>query len=162
MTRAGLKTYLRDHLAGAAAAIALLSGMIRRNSHRPGAVVLRALLDEVRADERTLRLLAESLGAKPPRSKQLLGAVAGRVSRARLNALSRANDAFAMFEGLEMLAIGMLGKRSLWRALSQLASRQPEIERLNLGQLETRALDQFAQVEALRVAMVDEALLPGR
>jgi hypothetical protein len=56
------------------------------------------------------------------------------------------NASSRLFEGLELLGIGILGKRALWRALREVATRYPPINRLSLDALEARADDQYSRV----------------
>ena len=153
-----LLTYLGDHAAGAAGAIDVLSSLVRRHRGTRTGAVLRNLLDEIRADDRTLRAFASTVGANGPRPKRLFGKAAGKLTRARLGSLAGTNQPFALFEALEMLAIGILGKRSLWRALGEVADARPEVRRLDLPELEARAEEQFARVEALRLETAPSAI----
>ena len=65
---------------------------------------------------------------------------------------------FSLFEGLELLGIGILGKRALWRALREIAFLYPPINRLRLNALEARAEAQYARVEQLRLNAGRKAL----
>ena len=153
-----LLTYLGDHAAGAAGAINLLAGLVRRHRGSTTGRLLRELLDDIRADERSLRALAGALGAKGRLPKRLMGKAAGTLTRARLSGLAGTNKPFALFEALEMLGIGIVGKRSLWRALREVAGEWPEVGRLDLAGLEKRADEQFARVETLRLQTAPRAL----
>ena len=150
-----LLTYLGDHAAGAAGAIDVLSGLVRRHRGTRTGAVLRNLLDDIRADDRTLRAFASTVGANGRRPKRLFGKAAGTLTRARF---AGTDQSFALFEALEMLAIGILGKRSLWRALGEVADARPEIRRLDLAELEARAEEQFARVEDLRLETAPSAI----
>jgi hypothetical protein len=162
MKKRPLTTYLNDHLAGAAGAIDVLSGLVRRHRRSPQGAVLRALLADIRADDRTLRTLAQALGTGPRWPKRLVGTLAGKVSRVRMRRLSGPRGAFALFEALELLSLGILGKRSLWRALRTVADGHAPIRRLSLDELETRAIEQFARVEVLRLQTARQALVDFR
>lgn len=60
------------------------------------------------------------------------------------------------FEDLEILALGILGKRSLWRALA--AANVPEFKAVAFGRLEARAEEQYARVEARRLELARDVL----
>jgi hypothetical protein len=128
-----LATYLADHLAGAAGAIDLLSGLVRQHRGTPEVATLRELLVDIRSDERTLRTLALALGGKGRRPKRLLGKVAGRLTRVRIALVSGRDRRFGLFEGLEVLGIGILGKRALWRALQEVDALSFPISRVSFG-----------------------------
>ena len=53
---------------------------------------------------------------------------------------------------LESLAIGITGKRALWRALEETGVHEAELRTVDFGALGKRAEDQLRSVESLRLA----------
>jgi hypothetical protein len=151
--RDALTTYLDDHLAGAQAALALLD----RLEPDPGdGLDVRGLQREIEADRGVLEGLVGRLGERPSDVKKAAGWVAGRLSRPKL-----ADDgALGRFEALEVLALGILGKHSLWCALAELEGALPELAGLGLDALRRRALAQHERVEHARLACARRAFLP--
>ncbi len=71
---------------------------------------------------------------------------------------SEAPAGLARMEPLEALAMGILGKRSLWRALRAVADRHPVLKALDLDLLERRAVEQHDRVDAWRLEAAREVL----
>jgi hypothetical protein len=63
-----------------------------------------------------------------------------------------------MLEGLETLALGIQGKLALWRSLATLRDVVPPLKTLDLARLQSRALEQFEQVDRLRLDAVRRIL----
>jgi hypothetical protein len=63
-----------------------------------------------------------------------------------------------MFEALEMLALGIQGKRLLWVVLQEIAPHFPEWEDINFAELEFEAIRQRESVEDRRIESGREAL----
>jgi len=62
-----------------------------------------------------------------------------------------------LLEALETIALGILGKLALWRALGAAADLVPQIRNLNLDQLERRAQAQHARLELERLKVARTA-----
>ncbi len=92
------------------------------------------------------------------RAAAWLGEKAGRV---KLALAAREDPALARLEGLETLAMGIQGKRGLWRALAQVAEADAGLEGPAYGELELRAVAQYEIVERERLAAAREALAAG-
>jgi hypothetical protein len=61
-------------------------------------------------------------------------------------------------EALETLALGILGKRALWRALSVIAPTDVRVRGEDFDALAARALAQHARVEERRLQVAGTAL----
>lgn len=154
-----LLTYLTDHAAGAEAACSLLGRLADRYENEPLGPFFLEILTEVRADRQTLVTLIEQLGGTPSAIKNVSGKVAEWLSRPKLPLDEQTPEALGLFEGLEILALGILGKRSLWRALEVVAARDPRLASLDLQTLQARADSQYERVERQRL-IASAALLP--
>ena len=62
------------------------------------------------------------------------------------------------FLALESLALGVLGKLSLWRTLAQVADQHPAIASVDLDELIGRAQNQYDLLECERLAAARRAL----
>jgi hypothetical protein len=145
--RRDLVAYLHDHLSGADAAIQVVDSLMRRGA---GEGTLFASLHEQFGEDRSavVALLA-SLGASSRSVKRVAGRTAGGVLR--MVAVGRPGE-LALFRTLEGLAVGVQGKRCLWRAAQAFApSLQPGGR--SFVELESRALDQWEQIERWRQAL---------
>lgn len=154
-----LGIYLRDHLAGAEAGCQLLARLAR---HYPGGDLgrsLRDLLAEIRADKRVLHALMTKVGAKPSVLKRAGGWMAEKAGRLKLTFRSEKDSSLSLFEGLELLSIGVLGKRALWTALHHIQDSSPALQRMDFTGLEVRAIAQYEQLEACRLMAARAALV---
>ena len=156
----GLREYVTDHLGGAAMAIALLDRLIgsyRRASHGPFLVELRR---EIEKDRVQLQRVAKTVGARPGTLKRAAGWFAEKLTRPKLRLEDDAP--LGLFLSLEALALGVTGKRSLWRALRRMASSDERLRQFDFRVLEVRALDQYREIERRRLSLARSALVTPR
>jgi hypothetical protein len=151
-----LAIYLNDHLAGAEAGCRLLArqypaGDLGRS--------LRDLLAEIRADKRVLQELAASVGAPASMLKRASGWIAVKAARLKLSFRSDADASLSLFESLELLSLGVIGKRALWVALDRVGDCSPALMRMDLQGLAARANLQYERLETDRVMLAPAALV---
>lgn len=157
MSGDALGTYLNDHLAGSVGAIALVERTIRENEGDPFAARLARVLEEIRRDQAVLQDLIERVGASQDSIKKAGAWLAEMVGRVKLGGTDEPRELSRM-EVLEMLGMGILGKRALWRALRAVTDRHEALRALDLDQLERRAVEQHDEVEAMRLEAARTAL----
>ena len=150
MSREALGTYLHDHYAGSVGAVALVERTIRENEGAPLAARLSRVLDEIRKDQAVLHDLVERLGAGRGSIKNAGAWLAEKAGRVKLGGTDEP-DQLSRMESLEMLTVGILGKRALWRALRTVASKHDVLQGLDFDLLERRAAEQHDEVEAMRL-----------
>jgi hypothetical protein len=157
----GLPTYLEDHLAGATGAIDLLKNLEEEHAGQPLAGVLGELRAEIESDRATLAVFSERAGRGEHSVKEGAARLGERLSRWKLE--RGVSGPLGTFEALEFLALGIWGKRALWRALrateglaARIGSSEADIDRLI-----RRAEEQHHQVDELRLRSAAEALPPG-
>lgn len=158
MMNDSLGTYLHDHLAGAAYAIDLVEFMRDQHQHDDLGRFAAEILAEIKQDRDTLRQIAEAVGASRSTVKEAVSWVSEKVSRFKLG--HDAGSGLATFEGLEFLAIGILGKRALWRALAVIAPSEPRLAGMDFDVLAARAQRQHDQVDKHRLTVARTALGP--
>jgi hypothetical protein len=144
-----LVTYLGDHLGGAQVAIQLLEAMRDQQEGDRFREFATLLLPEIEADHRTLHSIAESVDASPSITKQVGGWLLEKASRLKLGHTSSTD--FEMFEALELLALGVQGKLSLWKALQTGSRLDSRLREYNFEELIGRAQYQHDKVESLRL-----------
>jgi hypothetical protein len=149
MSNEAFATYVRDHLAGAVAAVNLLETLRDLHAGEPLGQFAAELLVEVEADRAALQELAKQAGASPNALKEAVGWLGEKVSRLKLG--GRASGEFGTFEALEALALGILGKLALWRALAEVAAADARWRGVDFDRLADRAEAQHARVEARRL-----------
>jgi hypothetical protein len=154
-----LITYLNDHLAGAQIAVELLEAM--RNQHQDERFrnLANDLLPQIEADNRMLRSISENIGTGPNVVKQAGGWILEKLARLKLGHTD--STGLEMFESLEMLALGIHGKFSLWKALHVAAKNDSRLEMYDFDQLAKRAQQQYNIVEIQRLDLARTALSPA-
>jgi hypothetical protein len=154
-----LATYLNDHLAGSVVALELMEHLERAHEGAPVATFLAGLRAEIAADRDELERIIERLGVRESLPRQAAAWFAEKIARLKLQLDTTAAGPMGLFEGLEVLSLGIEGKRSLWQALSTIAGGAPALEGMDYGRLIERAAEQRRQVEAERLAVASAALL---
>lgn len=150
-----LRTYLNDHLAGAAAALQLLDDMIDEADAPDGAASLTLLRSEIVEDRDVLEHVLHAAGGETSVLRQAGGWMAGKAEQLKL-LLDDAGGAFGRLQRLEALSLGIVGKRALWRALR--AASIPAPAGGDFAQLEARAGQQYERVEEFRIEAARRAL----
>jgi hypothetical protein len=144
-----LTTYLHDHLAGAVFAINLLEALRDQHASEPLGQFAAGLLVEVEADRVVLQRLAAQVDARSNVLKEATAWLGEKISRLKLR--RRIAGGLGTFEGLEVLALGILGKLALWRALAVIAAADTRLRGVDFDHLVARAQAQHAQVEEQRL-----------
>jgi hypothetical protein len=147
--------YLSDHLGGAQAAIELLDRLVHEKVPEGGSWA-RGLRAEIEADRTTLSRLAEAFHTNITPLKTASAWIAEKLVRPKLDL---EHDApLGLFLALEMLALGVLGKRALWTALREVGGDAPPLGSIDFDNLIRRAEAQYAQIDSRRLALAAEAL----
>jgi hypothetical protein len=149
-----LVTYLQDHLAGARFAISLLEGLHQQEVDRDVAQCAATLLPEIEEDRGILEQYLTNLNADGSLLKDVAAWVAQKAGRFKLD-LARP---FGLFEAVEILSLGVLGKLALWNALKSLRNAGEPVDDLDLDRLIGRAGRQHEQLETLRINLAVRAL----
>jgi hypothetical protein len=153
-----LDVYLNDHLAGSAAAVELVERIRENNEGTALAAHMEGLLGEIEADRDTLGVVMERLGVTRSTPKQAAGKVLEALSRLRLNEHITGTEEVTLLMELETLSLGIEGKLSLWRSLTEVTGSRPELAAFDLAALAARAVSQRAGVERFRLEAAAAAL----
>lgn len=143
---ANLLVYLQDHLAGAKFAVNLLEDLSHQDVDSDTAKLAAKLLPEIQADRDVLENLAAELGEDPSTLKEAVAWLAQKASRLKLTM----GEPGGIFEAVEVLTLGVVGKLALWHALEALAPSHAAIAALDLTALCGRATSQHAALEDRR------------
>jgi hypothetical protein len=157
MSNETLSAYLNDHLAGSVGAIQMVERAIQENSGNLLARRLEEVLKEIRKDQAVLQDLIERIGSRENRLKKAGAWLAEKAGRVKLGGTDEPAE-LARMETLETLAMGIQGKRSLWRALRVVAGKHAVLSGLDLDLLERRAVEQHDRVEEWRLEAAREVL----
>jgi len=150
-----LATYLHDHLAGSTFAIELLASLRNQHSKTELGGFAAAVLADVREDQQVLQTIVDRVGKSGVDFKQATAWLAEKASELKL----RRDDpsGLATLQSLETLALGIVGKLGLWRALAVVAETDDRVRGGDFAKLTARAQDQHARVEQRRMETVRSA-----
>ena len=156
MENTSLRAYLQDHLAGSVAAVEILEGLRDEHVGEPLGGFASDILAEVQGDQAKLEALIQRLGGGSSMLKDTAAWLGAKLSRFKLGrALS---DPLGALEALEIVALGILGKRALWDSLKTLGATDARLAGLDLAHLTERAVSQHARVEERRLEAAGRAL----
>lgn len=153
-----LVTYLNDHLAGAQVAIQLLESMRNQNDDQELRQFASVLLPEIQADDQTLRHIVENIGSGPSGIKQVGGWLLEKTARLKLG--HTGSRSFELFQSMELLALGVQGKLSLWKGLRAALGQDARLRGYDFDSLIVRAQEQYDKVESQRLKLAQSVLSP--
>jgi hypothetical protein len=145
-----LGIYLNDHLAGSSAGRDRCRAARDANSGSELGAFLDELLGEIIADRRALLEVMAAVGIAPSPFKTTLARLAERVGRLKLNGQLIGYSPLSRLEELELLSLGVEGKRLLWLVLGELGD--PRLSRFDFAALTDRAERQRERIEGHRRA----------
>ena len=124
-----LPTYLNDHLAGSVVGLALARRAVEHNRESDYARDLRVIAEEIAEDKRTLEELMRELTIRRNPVKRVGAWVGERVRRLKPNRGLRYSP-LSRLEEIEMLTLGVTGKRFNARGRSRNGSHEHPARRL--------------------------------
>jgi hypothetical protein len=149
--------YLNDHLAGATGGVELARRALGANRGTPFEAPLERLAAELAEDRAALIDVMGRLGVARDPLKECAGWLAEKVGRAKLNGRIAGYSPYSRVLELEMLALGVEGKRALWRALDRVAGDDARLTGVELLALLRRAEAQRRLLERERMRAADIA-----
>lgn len=161
-----LARYLNDHLAGSSGALLLIQDIADNHDAPEAREFFLRLKEMVEADRAMLEDLLGRIGQNPSPLLMLAGGLAARVAGIKLMWEQMKPGRLGLFEALEMLALGVHGKRLLWVALREIAGRFPEWNGIDFTKLELEAIQQrntteYWRIEAAKDVLADAERPPG-
>lgn len=152
-----LAIYLNDHLAGATLGVELARRLRASNEDDPEfGPALAEVCAEIEADRETLKAAMDRLGVGQSKLKPLAAVLGERLGRLKLNGRLWGYSPLSRLDELELLQIGVAGKRRLWRALEH--THAGDLPGFDLGALAERATEQLRRLEALHLKAAALAL----
>ncbi len=162
MANEHLKTYLNDHLAGSVAAVELLERLSDEHDGTPLHPFFVELRAEVLADRQELITLMSSLQIDESKVRKVSAWLTEKFTEIKLRVDDPAHGALRLLQALEVLTLGIEGKKLLWRALAAAAEQTDSLRVLNYDRLQERAEEQQRNVEAVRLEAAKESLAEQR
>lgn len=152
-----LAIYLNDHLAGSTVGVELARRLRGSNEDDPEfGPALTELCAEIEEDREALKAVMDGFGVGQSRLKPTVALLGERLGRLKPNGRLWSYSPLSRLVELEMLQIGVAGKRRLWRALEQ--THGEELAAFELGALAERATAQLRRLEALHLKAAALAL----
>jgi hypothetical protein len=152
-----LSIYLNDHLAGSTAGLELARRLEKNNRDEPEfRATLTAIRGEIEAEREALMTATDRRGIARSTVKLALARVGERLGRLKLNGQLRGYSPLSRLDELELLQVGVAGKRRLWRALEH--TRADDLPELDLPSLAEQATSQLRRLEALHLKAAERAL----
>jgi hypothetical protein len=116
------------------------------------------IADEIEADRRELRKVMADLDVRPNQIKSALAALGERLGRLKLNGRLLNYSPLSRLVELELLVLGLEGKRALWTALKAAAGPGVPLDEARLDRLGARAEEQQQAIERRRLEAAEAAL----
>ena len=159
--RQELERYLNDHLAGATGALLVIDHIIGTMDKPEARKFFARLKEDVKADSDLLEELLGNADMHSSTALKVAGGVTARVGLLKLMWEGLEPGKLGMFEALEMLALGVQGKRLLWLAIQEIAPGYPEWSEHDFFDLEQRAIEQRDGIEHWRLEAARASLSPN-
>ena len=153
-----LQRYINDHLAGSQGAISLIQDLADRQEMESEAKFFLDLKSKVEKDQEILKSLLARANLEQSTILKIAGSLTAKAGRIKLMWEGLETGKLGMFEALEILALGIQGKRLLWVVLAEIAPFFPEWNDIHFADLELEAISQRDSVEERRVEAGREAL----
>lgn len=143
-----LGVYLRDHLAGSAAGVALVRRSRASNRGSELGVILKEFETQIVEDRQSLRNIMRRLNVRESAVKEMIASALEFIGRLKSNGRLTGYSPSSRVVELETLAAAVFTKRSLWLSLRAVADDYSELDREELEQLITRATAQYQRLVA--------------
>lgn len=146
-----LVAYLRDHLGGSDVAIQVVHRLASTHTRTEEGPLFHRLSNEFAEDRSVVYSLLRQLGSSGRSLKRAAGYAGGWLLS--VPAGGEPGD-LSLLRTLEALAIGVQGKRCLWRALQEVSTVPLITGGTNFVDLEAKAVRQWEAIEQRRRALV--------
>ena len=145
-----LATYLNDHLAGATAALELLEHLESAHAGTPIAPFASALRLDIAADRAELQHIMARVHVGESFTRKTTAWLSAKMTDLKLRVDDPSNGPLSLLESLEILSLGIEGKRLLWLALDAVSATTPALKDTDYALLTHRAEEQRQRIEPLR------------
>ena len=151
-----LRIYLNDHLGGSIAGVNLAERIRDNNEGTPLGDSFATLAQEIEADREELQRLMDELDVPRNKVKQAGAYVIERLSQLKANGQLGGYSPLSRVVELEMMFLGVTGKREMWLALRDVFG--PRLRDFDFDRLVERAESQRERIGEHRLAAAREAL----
>lgn len=154
-----LDRYLDDHLGGSSGALRLIQDIADAFDVPEAREFFQDLKRKIEIDRSRLQSLQAAIRKEPSTLLQAAGAVAARIGGLKFRWEGLETGSLGLFEALEVLALGVTGKRLLWKALREIQPAFPEWSHLDFAALQREAEEQFDAIEHWRIEAAKRSLV---
>jgi hypothetical protein len=158
MANEQMATYLNDHLAGSVVALELMEHLEAAHAGTPLESFFAQLRADVTADRHELEGLMERLQITESLTRKATAWLTEKFTEIKLRVDDPAGGALRLMEALDVLSLGIEGKRGMWRALSAVAEEAEWLRLVDYERLIKRAEEQRSRVEEVRLKAAKAAL----
>ncbi|MEP7088135.1 MAG: hypothetical protein ABI884_12595 [Gemmatimonadota bacterium] len=160
MSTTNLATYLKDHFAGSEGALAILDHIEREHGHGAAGAMARTLRPEVQSERQVLEALLAELNDESSVPRRVFGWLSEKGLELKLRLDDSSHGPLHLLEAVEMLALGVHGKRGMWTALEASRAAIPALGNVDYAQLTKQAEAQGALIESVRMSAAQSAFGP--
>ena len=151
MSNRNLATYIKDHFAGSEGALAVLDH-IEKVHGGAAADMARTLRPQFQSERAVLSKLLACFGTEESLPRRVFGWLSEKGLELKLKVDDPSDGALHLLEAVEMLALGVHGKRGLWVALAASRDNIPALATEDFNALTAQAKAQRALIESVRLA----------
>ena len=158
MPSSDLATYLKDHDAGSEAALQILDHLEKH--HGAGAVgeMARTLRPQFHGERAQVHTILQSLDDSVSVPRRMFGWLSEKALQLKLMADDPGDGALRLLESVEMLGLGVHGKRGMWKALEANKTAAVALDRVPFAELIAQAEAQEALIESVRMTAASEVM----
>jgi len=156
-----LGIYVNDQLASGLVFREVARRCARENAGTELGDALARVATAIAEDIATFEQLMGRLGLERSRAKPRLAIAAERLARLKLNGRLLAYSPLSRFEELDVLVMGIEGKKILWSNLADLAGLRARLRDVDFDALIERAASQRAELEPFHADAGRDALGVG-
>lgn len=150
-----LRTYLRDHDAGALAGSRRLASAARAHRDPATRLELGRLHTEVEQDRRSLAEVMRRLEVPSDPLKRLAMAAGEQLGRLKPNGFVKQRSPLTDVVELEAMSLAVTGKLRLWETLDALGAEVTRTGHDELATLQARAVDQGERLQRLHASAAE-------
>jgi len=116
------------------------------------------LRSDIEQDRRELEALMKRLKIAVSSPRKAVAWLTEKATQLKLAVDDPSDGSLRRLEAIEAVAVGIEGKRALWRALAAASEGHPGLDGMDYARLEQRALEQRNRAETVRLEAARAAL----
>ena len=159
MLSSDLATYLKDHDAGSEAALQILDHLEKQYGSGPVGDMARTLRPQFLSERSQVHRLLTSMDDSFSAPRRLFGWLSEKALQLKLMADDPDNGPLRLLETVELLGLGVHGKRGMWKALEANKDCVSVLESVPFAALIAQAEAQEQIIESVRLSAAKDVIL---